>query len=113
MKLREVIDDVCLKWWGHHPTLAVVKSGTIGLADAMETAILAWEAERDVRLEQIIALKEAGMNPCLRNASQACNKWNLQLSPEAGHLIDFDGATLEDVLKEACAIYLSPKEATT
>ena len=113
MKLREVIDDVCLKWWGHQPNLAVVKSGTIGLADAMETAILAWEAERDCRMDQIIALKEAGMNPCLRDASQACNNWNLQLSPEAGHLIDFDGATLEDVLKEACAKYLFAKEATT
>jgi len=65
------------------------------------------------RLDQIIALKEAGMNPCLRDASQDCNNWNLQLSPEAGHLIDFDGTTLEDVLKEACAKYLFAKEATT
>ena len=114
MTLRLVIEKVCLKWWGPQlSNLAVVKSGTSGLADSMESAILAWEAERDCRLQQIIALKEAGMNPCLRDASQACNNWNLQLSPEAGHLIDFDGATLEDVLKEACAIYLSTKEATT
>ncbi len=70
-------------------------------------------------LDQIVALAEAGLFPCLRkNVPRLIGMdnfvpgWNLQLSPEAGHLIDFDGATLEEVLQEACAKYL-PKEATT
>ena len=111
MTLRDVIDDVCLKWWGQPLS---------GLANAMESAILAWEAERDCRMDQIIALVKADLNPCLRKSTgsiiqgaDADSHWNLQLSPEAGRLIDFDGATLEDVLKEACAKYLFAKEATT
>ena len=97
-------------------TTALAKEGRSlppEVADKVEHAVTLWMAKQDNRLDQIIALKEAGMNPCLRDASQACNNWNLQLSPEAGHLIDFDGATLEDVLKEACAKYLFAKEATT
>jgi len=97
-------------------TTALAKEGRSlppEVADKVEHAVTLWMAKQDSRLDQIIALKEAGMNPCLRDASQACNNWNLQLSPEAGHLIDFDGATLEDVLKEACAKYLFAKEATT
>ena len=121
MTLREVIDEVCLEWWGHHePGLAVVKSGTSGLSAAMEHAVSLWMVEQDCCLDQIIALVKADMHPCFRKrvphllGGKEVDEpgWNLQLSPEAGHLIDYDGATLEDVLQEACAEYLS-KEATT
>jgi len=103
--LREAIVEG-MKEWGHTDPEAHCPSQVAKI----EHHVSAWVLDRDCRLEQLIALKEAGMSPCLRDATKACNEWNLQLSPEAGHVIDFDGATLEDVLKEACAKYLSKEQ---
>ena len=125
MTLQEVIDGAVQEWWGPG-TGARVRSGVSGLADKLELAVRDWMDEQDCRLDQIVALVEADLNPCLRKGvfgrkkrrlllgggEQVDPGWNLQLSPEAGHLIDFSGATLEDVLQEACNKYL-PKEATT
>ncbi len=104
-------------------TTALAKEGRSlppEVADKVEHAVTLWMDEKDHRLDQIIALSRAGMHPCLRRGTASIVQgadadagWNLQLSPEAGQLIDFDGATLEDVLKEACAKYLFTKEATT
>lgn len=121
MTLQDVIKEVCREWWGvHTPGLAVVKSGTDGLSQSLELAVRAWMGKKDHLLDQIIALSLAGNHPCLRRSSKSIiegtvftnSEWNLQLSPEAGHLIDFDG-TLEDILEEACEKYLPKKEATT
>ncbi len=123
MTLREVIEDVVKEWWGAPQGQAIVKSGTSGLVNTIEHHVMVWVIDRDCRLEQIIALVKANMNPCLRKGSFGQEKrlqilggeqvepgWNLQLSPEAGHLIDFDGATLKDVLQEACDKYLSKEQ---
>ena len=120
MTLREVIEGVVKEWWGAPQGHAIVKSGTHGLAAKLEHAVSLWMVEQDCCLDQIIALVKADMHPCFRKRVPHLlggkelddPGWNLQLSPEAGHLIDYDGATLEDVLQEACAEYLS-KEATT
>ena len=120
MARREVMEGGVKEWWGETQGHAIVKSGTHGLAAKLEHAVSLWMVEQDCRLEQIIALVKADMHPCFRKrvphllGGKEVDEpgWNLQLSPEAGHLIDYDGATLEDVLQEACAEYLS-KEATT
>ena len=127
MTLREAIAGACQDWWGPTPPGRVaVKSGTHGLADKVEHAVTLWLAEQDCLLDQIIALSRAGLCPMLRPSTEGffdkklgvAGKpgWNLQLRPEAGpfanQFIDFNGATLEDVLQEACDKYL-PKEATT
>ena len=122
MTLREVIDGVVQDWWGFpdsRPTTQV-RSGVSGLANMLELRVRNWMDEKNHHLDQIIALALAGTHPCLRMSSKSIiegakapkNEWNLQLSPEAGHLIDFDG-TLEDILEEACEKYLPKKEATT
>ena len=112
MTLKEAIKNGLAEWADQAP------EGPISMSSAIELHVSAWMAEQDCRLDQIIALAEADLNPLLRRGywnakgTYADGGWNLQLSPKAGHLIDFGGATLEDVLQEACEKYL-PKEATT
>ena len=113
MTLQEVIKAGLTEWSDQGP------ERPISMSSAIEHRVTLWMAERDCRLDQIMALAKSGLHPCLRTKvpniigdENFKPGWNLQLSPEAGHLIDFSGATLEDVLQEACDKYL-PKEATT
>ena len=115
MTLREAIVAVFKECDEAQYALRVSHLHTRALIDRLELGLSAWEAERDCRLDQIIALARANLYPMLRRGgcgSCSAERWSLQLSPEPGHLIDFNGATLEDVLQEACDKYL-PQEAPT